>query len=174
MCENYYKHEPVIINSGLADTEAPPIWRVMMREQVQAGYSIIAETPDNCLIGAALNCITSANDPQRLHTLAKCCDAGPISNILEFFAYLSEMPGIWERYCVSRVFEQCSLAVDSRYQNLGIATRLIQESWLLARDCGFRVFRVDCNSMWVGDTKSSKVYTECAGNCGARKICDFF
>ncbi|XP_033349421.1 uncharacterized protein LOC117233332 [Bombus vosnesenskii] len=148
MCEAYYKHEPVVINIGLGGTEAPPIWRRMMLEQVKAGYSIIAENRENCIIGAALNCITDHNEQKMLCKLARCCEDGPLRDLIEFFAFVLEAPKIWERFPVRLIFEQCSLAVSCEYQGLGIAKRLIQESWHLARDCGYRLFRLDCNSSY--------------------------
>ncbi|CAD1475736.1 unnamed protein product, partial [Heterotrigona itama] len=147
MCETYYKHEPVVINIGLGGTEAPPIWRSMMLEQVSAGYSIIAENRDNCIIGAALNCVIGRNESKKLCKLSRCCDDGPIRDIIEFFAYVMDAPKIWQRFPVGNVvFEQSSIAVDSDYRKLGIAKRLVQESWHLARDCGYRSFRLDCNN----------------------------
>lgn len=146
MCEAYYKYEPLIINIGLAGTEAPPIWRTMMFDQVRGGYSIIAEDRDNCIIGAALNCVVDSSDAEKMYCLAKCCSEGPMRDLIEFFGFVSEAPKLWERFCVMTIFEQASLAVKKDFQSLGIGKRLIQESWHLARDCGFRLFRMDCNN----------------------------
>ncbi|XP_076766940.1 arylalkylamine N-acetyltransferase 1 [Xylocopa sonorina] len=147
MCDAYYKHEPVILNIGLAGTEAPPIWRTMMEDQVKYGLSIIAENRDNCIVGAALNCTASERDGRTLCDMASCIEPGPMRDVIEFFGFIADVPRVYERYCVSRLFEQASIAVSKEYQGLGIAKRLIEESWLLARDTAFRLFRFDCNSI---------------------------
>ncbi|KOC69587.1 Dopamine N-acetyltransferase [Habropoda laboriosa] len=148
MLESYYKYEPVVINIGIQGTEPTEIWRTMMYSQVKAGLSIIAEDRDNCVIGAALNYVTSIHEGKEMYNLARCCATGPHRDIVEFFGYIAETPKLWERYCVHSIFEQASVAVSQDFQGLGIARRLIQESWVLARDCGYRLFRLDCNSSY--------------------------
>ncbi|XP_017754861.1 PREDICTED: uncharacterized protein LOC108547033 [Eufriesea mexicana] len=142
MCESYYKHEPVVTNIGLEGTEAPPVWRDMMLEEVKAGYR------KNCIIGAALNCVTYASEAKKLYSLAESCDEGPIRDIIKFFGYIAEAPKLWDRYCVKGVFELCSIAIRNDSKETGVAKRLVLESWLLARDCSYRLFRMDCNNVY--------------------------
>ncbi|XP_017875027.1 dopamine N-acetyltransferase-like [Ceratina calcarata] len=151
MCEEYYKMEPTIVNIGLGNTEAPPVMRALLYEQVKAGLSIIAEDRENCIIGAALNYVTGMNEGKRLYEIAKCCECGPMRDVVEFWAFIADAPRIWERYCIARIFEQATLCVSKDYQQLGIATRLVQESWVLARDCGYRLFRIDCMSSYTAN-----------------------
>ncbi|XP_076665045.1 arylalkylamine N-acetyltransferase-like 2 [Andrena cerasifolii] len=148
MCEEYYKNEPTVVNIGLAGSEAPACWRQMLYYQVKEGMTIIAVNRDHCIIGAALNCAGFPSDGQRLYEYSMCCEPAPIRRIIEFFAYVAEKSNLWERYCVSRTFEQSSLAVHSEYRGQGIGTRLVEESWLLARDCGYPLFSIECNSKY--------------------------
>ncbi|XP_034195517.1 arylalkylamine N-acetyltransferase 1 [Osmia lignaria lignaria] len=148
MCDVYYKDEPTIVNMGLAGTEAPLVWRKMMDDLVRCGLSFIAENHEHCIIGAALNSPTTPQEIQMLCNLAKCCQTEPISKVIEFYAYVLDSARVWERFCVHTIFEQSSLAISEEYRGLGIAQRLIHESWILARDCGYRLFRMDCNNSY--------------------------
>nr|XP_012145729.1 PREDICTED: uncharacterized protein LOC105663117 [Megachile rotundata] len=146
MCEVYYKHDPAIQNIGLSGTEAPLIWRKMMDDQVKQGLSIIAENREHCIIGAALNCPVTKQEIQMFYDLAKCCECGTLQKVIQFYGYVAEAARVWDRFCVHTVFEQATLIVNEEYRGMGIAKRLVQESWILARDCGYRLFRMDCLS----------------------------
>ncbi|CAK9825191.1 Arylalkylamine N-acetyltransferase 1 [Anthophora retusa] len=148
MLESYYKYEPVFINMGMQGSEPSEIWRTILYRQVKGGLSIIAENRENCIIGAALNCITIKNDAEHIYDLARCCACGRDRDVIQFFGYVAETPKIFERYCVDVIFQQASLAVSHDFQGQGVARRLIQESWLLARDCGYRLFRWNCNNSY--------------------------
>ncbi|XP_053976519.1 uncharacterized protein LOC128875171 [Hylaeus volcanicus] len=148
MCEVYYKGEPIIHNIGLKGTEAPESWRRMMYDQVRSGLSIIAEDRDHCIIGAALNSVIGPSEPKNLCEFARICESTPIRRIVEFYSYIAQKLNVWERYCSWQVFEQSSLAVHTAFQGLGIARRLVGESWFLARDCSYPLFLIHCNSSY--------------------------
>ncbi|XP_076624148.1 arylalkylamine N-acetyltransferase 1 [Colletes latitarsis] len=148
MCEEYYKGEPIVHNIGMKGTEAPECWRQLMYEQVRAGLSIIAVNQDHCIIGAALNAVIIPSEWKTLREFAKTCEPVPIRRIIEFYSYVAKEVNVWERYCVWQVFEQSCVAVSSDFRGMGIAKKLIAESWHLARDCSYSLFLIQCNSRY--------------------------
>ncbi|XP_076231311.1 uncharacterized protein LOC143177324 [Calliopsis andreniformis] len=148
MCEAYYKHEPAVVNVGLGGTEPPLCIQQMMQEQLKEGYSIIAVDNDHCIIGAAINAVALPSESARLYQFAKCCEPPRVRQVIEFYAYVVEKSNLWERYCVDRIFQQSCVAVSCDHQGMGVARRLIEESWILARDCGFQLFCIECNSVY--------------------------
>nr|XP_033333682.1 dopamine N-acetyltransferase-like [Megalopta genalis] len=146
MTDIYYKGEPTVRNIGCAPVTAPPVWRENMYDQVKMGLSIVAENRDHCLIGAALNTVVYPWEAAAIEQCAKCVDSGPIKEVLHFFGYIAYQPRIFERFCVSRMFEVTSLAVDEDYRSMGVAKRLITESWYLARDCDYKLFHMCCTN----------------------------
>ena len=148
MSKSYFKREPSLVNIGLADEASTPSCLIhLTMEQIKQGMTIIAEGPDNCVIGAAVNAATWFWDPLRVTEFAEtCCEAGPVRDVIKFYAYLSSAPKLWCKYGVRNIFECSAVAVDPEYSRMGIGKRLIKESWYLARDCGYKLFRIDCTS----------------------------
>lgn len=148
MSKTYFRSEPSLVNIGLACDEEPAFPLVhLMRENIKEGLTIIAEGEDNCVIGAAVNATTCSWYPDRVVEFAECCcEPGPVRDIVKFYGYVMNEPKLWDKYCVQKVFECCNVGVDSNYLGMGIGRRLVKESWYLARDCGYQVFRMDCTS----------------------------
>lgn len=135
-----------MVNIGLCDKEPSPSLLNLMYNELGEGMTIIAEGEDNCIVGAAVNGGSCPWDPDKLVELARCCECGPTRDLIEFEAYVIRKPNLWERYCVLKIFECSYLAVRPDFRNQGIARKLVLDSWYLARDCGYRLFRVDCNN----------------------------
>ncbi|KAG7204722.1 hypothetical protein KM043_005136 [Ampulex compressa] len=149
MNEAYYRHEPTMINLGLRGTEPSGALREIMHENVSEGMTIIAEDPQDRILGAAVNTGSCPWDPQRSVEFGRRCEEGPARDAIEFLAYVSSKPNVWERFCVLKVFECNNLAVAEEFRGRGIARRLLEESWCMARDCGYRLFRIDCTSRYT-------------------------
>lgn len=146
MIDAYYKGDPTMVNIGLDEQEPAPSLLKMMHDDLQEGMTIIAEGEDNCIVGAAVNAGSCPWDPDKFVELARCCECGPTRDVIEFGAYVTCKPNLWERFCVLKIFECSYLAVRPDFRNQGIARKLVLDSWYLARDCGYRLFRVDCNN----------------------------
>lgn len=146
MYEAYFKDDPTLVNIGLEEQEPALSLRQFMYDCVREGMTIIAEDPNNEIIGAAVNNGTCPWDPDRLCNFARCCECGLIRDLLEFEAFLAKKPDLWQRYCVLKIFECSYVAVKRDCRNQGIARKLILDSWYLARDCTYRLFRIDCNN----------------------------
>ncbi|XP_076644946.1 arylalkylamine N-acetyltransferase 1 [Halictus rubicundus] len=146
MCDAFYKDEASIRSMGNTPAIATPLWRHIMHEQVEAGLSIIAENREHCVIGAALNTVVYPSDPLKLAKYAEQSDSPAIKEVLHFYSYVSGQPNVYERFCVPRMFELTSIAVSRDHRGLGIARRLVVESWHLARDCDYAVFHTACTS----------------------------
>ncbi|KAK2576534.1 hypothetical protein KPH14_005856 [Odynerus spinipes] len=147
LCKTYFKDEPSLVNMGLSGVAPTPAMVNITLEQVKDGMTIIAVNTSDCIIGAVVNVGACPWDPKKMIEYAKCYEEeGPSRDLIEFFAYVSRKPDIWNRYCVLKVFECSILAVDSEYRGVGMARKLVEESWYLARDCSYRLFRMDCTS----------------------------
>ncbi|KAI4487474.1 PREDICTED: dopamine N-acetyltransferase-like [Polistes canadensis] len=147
MCGTYFRHEATMINIGIS--EDPPLTSMinLTLELMKHGMTIIAENSDHYIIGAAINICSCPWDPKKMMEYARRSEEkGPIRDLIEFFAYVSSKPDVWNRYCVHKVFECSNVAVDPEYRGMGIAKKLMEESWYLARDCSYRLFRIDCSS----------------------------
>lgn len=138
-----------MVNIGLDKQKPASSLLKLMYNELREGMTIIAETKDNCIVGAAVNAGSCPWDPDKFVEFARCCEYGPIRDVIEFEAYVTCKPNLWERYCVLKIFECSYLAVRPDFRNQGIARKLVLDSWYLARDCGYRLFRVDCNNRWV-------------------------
>ncbi|XP_043269186.1 arylalkylamine N-acetyltransferase 1-like [Venturia canescens] len=150
MCQAYFKKEPSLVNIGLASEEQPPpILLNLMYQQLREGMTIIAEDRENCIVGAAINAGSCPWEPENLIEYAERCERGSVRDILKFYAYVTQAPQLWNKYCVLKIFDCASVAVDSKYLGMGIAKRLVKESWYLARDCGYQAFRIDCTSLYT-------------------------
>lgn len=147
MKDAYLKYEPIMVNIGLAGREPmPPLLLKFIYDDLKDGMTIIVEKQDNCIIGAAVNGQSDPSDFDRFIELASCCECGPIRDVIEFWAYVIRKPNLWERYRVRKIFECSWLAVEPDFRGQGIARKLVLDSWRLARDCGYRLFRLDCTS----------------------------
>ncbi|XP_050455437.1 uncharacterized protein LOC126853623 [Cataglyphis hispanica] len=162
MCDAFFKDDPVMVNIGLHQQEPAPSLLKMMYDEIREGMTIIAEGEDNCIVGAAVNAGSCPWDPDKLVELARCCECGLARDVIEFEAYVSRKPNLWERYCVLKLFECSFLAVGADFRNQGIARKLVLDSWYLARDCGYRLFRVDC---------SNKYASRIAEHFGWKRVC---
>ncbi|XP_046430850.1 arylalkylamine N-acetyltransferase 1-like [Neodiprion fabricii] len=138
MCDTYLKCEPSIVNIGLSGMELPTL-NLMIRKGMKEGMTIVAvRGDDEAVIGAAVNTGSCPWNPDHLLRFAKCCQCGPIQDLLTFYAYVTATPQLWQKYCILKIFECTYVTVANEYQGNGIAKRLIQDSWYLARDCGYR------------------------------------
>ncbi|XP_024946833.1 uncharacterized protein LOC107273707 [Cephus cinctus] len=148
MCESYFKYEPSIVNIGLSG-RAPASLMHFVQEHLREGMTLVARGQDNCIVGAAINVGSCPWDPERAISFANCCECGPAKDLIKFYAYVTMQPRLWERFCVLKIFECCYVTVHPDYQGQGLGKRLIQESWYLARDCGYSLFRIDCTSRYT-------------------------
>ncbi|KAL0128979.1 hypothetical protein PUN28_003989 [Cardiocondyla obscurior] len=149
MSDIYYKNDPITINIGLNEEKPAPSLLKLMYNKLQEGMTIIAEGEDNCIVGAAVNAGSCPWDPDKFVEFARCCECGPTRDVIEFEAYVTRKPNLWKRYCVLKIFECSYLAVRPDFRNQGIARKLVLDSWYLARDCGYRLFRVDCSNRYT-------------------------
>lgn len=146
MCDAFFKDDPTMVNIGLNEEEPAPSLLKIMYDEICDGMTIIAEGQDNHIMGAVVNAGSCPWDPDRLVELAQCCECGPARDLIEFEAYVISKPNLWERYRVLKIFECSYLAVGPDFRDRGIARKLVLDSWYLARDCGYRLFRVDCSN----------------------------
>ncbi|KAI4491169.1 hypothetical protein M0802_010390 [Mischocyttarus mexicanus] len=147
MCETYFRQEPSMINIGISEDPPKTSMMNLTLDLIKHGMTIIAENSDRYIVGAAINICSCPWDPKKMMEYARRCEEeGPMQDLIEFFAYVSSKPDVWNRYCVHKVFECSNVAVDPEYREMGIAKKLIEESWILARDCSYRLFRIDCSS----------------------------
>lgn len=146
MSDAYFKYEPAMVNIGLGRQEPAPSLLRIMYDQLKEGMTIVAVGQDNCIAGAVVNAGSCPWDPDKYVEFAGRCERGPTRDVIEFSAYVTRKPNLWERYRVLKIFECSCLAVGPDFQNHGIARKLVLDSWYLARDCGYRLFRIDCTS----------------------------
>ncbi|KAG5316659.1 DNAT acetyltransferase, partial [Acromyrmex insinuator] len=150
MCDAFYKDDPTMVNIGLSKQEPPSSLLQIMYNEIREGMTLIVEEEeDECIIGAVVNAGSCPWDPDKFVEFARCCECGPTRDVIEFDAYVTGKPNLWERYCVLKIFECSYLAVRRDFRKQGIARKLVLDSWYLARDCGYRLFRVDCNNRYI-------------------------
>ncbi|XP_011645838.1 uncharacterized protein LOC105432638 [Pogonomyrmex barbatus] len=149
MCDAFFKDDPTMVNIGLDKQEPASSLLKLLYDDLQEGMTIIAEDRDNCIVGAAVNAGSCPWDPDRFIEFARCCECGSIRDVIEFEAYVTRKPNLWKHYYVLKIFECSYLAVGADFRNQGIARKLVLDSWYLARDCGYRLFRVDCNNRYI-------------------------
>uniref|UniRef100_A0ABD2VZX1 N-acetyltransferase domain-containing protein n=1 Tax=Trichogramma kaykai TaxID=54128 RepID=A0ABD2VZX1_9HYME len=151
MADTFFKSEPSMVNIGLAQQDRPdPLLFHQMFEAVHNGLTIIALDRDtNCIVGAAVNVETTRNDVDEQERLADHYDRGPGRDLVRFFCFLSRQADPWSRHDTQTVFECASVAVHPEHQGHGLARRLVQESWVLARDMAHRCFRIDASSIYT-------------------------
>ncbi|KAG5317279.1 UD2B7 glucuronosyltransferase, partial [Pseudoatta argentina] len=150
MCDAFYKDDPTMVNIGLSKQEPASSLLQIMYNEIREGMTLIVEEEeDECIIGAVVNAGSCPWDPDKFVEFARCCECGPSRDVIEFDAYVTGKPNLWERYCVLKIFECSYLAVRRDFRKQGIARKLVLDSWYLARDCGYRLFRVDCNNRYI-------------------------
>ena len=148
MRDTFLKNDPACVYLGLPD---PPHHLILnaFYERVKKGMTLIAVEEKHCIVGASINCAVSSWDPIKDVQMADCYLPHPEKELVKFHAHISMAPQLWDKYCVSSIFDCTYVAVDPEWQKLGIARRLIEKSWYLARDCGFDIFRIDCTSRYI-------------------------
>ncbi|XP_011694153.1 PREDICTED: uncharacterized protein LOC105453691 isoform X2 [Wasmannia auropunctata] len=149
MNDAFFKDDPTMVNIGLNEDEPAPSLLKLMYDEIREGMTLIAEGQDNCIVGAAVNARSCPWDPDNVVEFARRCECGSARDVIEFGAYVTCKPNLWERYCVLNIFECSYLAVRPDFRKQGIARKLVLDSWYLARDCGYRLFRVDCNNRYI-------------------------
>ena len=138
--------EPTITSIGLAGRICPTLIH-LMDTNVREGMTIVVEElAGHCLVGAAVNIKSREAGHKKIGQLADCCECPQTRDLLEFYAFCSKQSDLWNVYCVDDVFECANVAVHPEHQGKGIAKRLVMDSWCLARDLAFRLFRIDCSS----------------------------
>ncbi|XP_011302865.1 dopamine N-acetyltransferase-like [Fopius arisanus] len=152
MCEHYFTTEPALVNIGLASQEPSPILVDMMQKQIKEGMTIITLNEKGCIMGAVINGGTSPWYPDELREAANCADNKDVARLLRFCAKIAEAPDPWKTHHTNKVFECAHMTVDPQYRGKGIGTKLVSDSWMLARDLGSRVFRMDCTSKFTAKT----------------------
>jgi len=145
MCCTFFKDDPAMINIGLDKEELSPLLVKLMYDGICEGMTIIAEEQGGNILGAVVNIGSCPWDPVHLTNMARC-ECGPVRDIIEFEAYVCGKPNLWQRYYVFKIFECSYIAVSSEHRARGIAKKLLLDSWHLARDCTYRLFRIDCNN----------------------------
>lgn len=158
MAEAYFPSEPSIVNVGgeLASRSSPdPLLVHLVDEGISQNLSLIAEDRlnDDCIIGAAINLDSRPFDTEnnaRLAAATGCCGCSQEArDLVEFYVFVSRQIDLWRAYCVDNVFECGYVAVHPEHQGQGIAKKLIEESWVLARDMAYRLFAINCTSRLV-------------------------
>lgn len=140
------KFEPSIVNVGLSGVDLPRLEDIIL-EGIKEGMTIVAvRHEDDVVVGAAINTGSCSWGPEKLLRYANKCECGTVQDLLKFYAYVSVQPQLWQKYCILKIFECTYVAVDVECQGHGLGKRLIRESWYFARDCGYRLFRIDCTS----------------------------
>lgn len=148
MERTFFKSEPSIVNLGLSDKPMPEVILCNVHDELHQGLSIVAVESNNEIIGVSLNAISDPSSAcKTLENAKRLADhSESFAELLRFYAHLAQAPDIWEKYCVSRTFDCCNLAVDPQHGGKGIGRQLIFESWHLARDRGEFLFRIDATS----------------------------
>lgn len=147
MSDTYFRSEPSIVNIGLAAGPPDPTLLRMMHSSLHEGMSLLVEDKDkDCIVGAAVNVDLRREDIDKNLKLADSCECGRTRDLIRFYSFCSKQSDVWGAYCVDSVFECAHVAVHPEYHGKGIAKRLVQESWVLARDLAYRVFRIDASS----------------------------
>lgn len=146
MRDTYLKFEPSIVNLGLSGCDIPALSQII-RQGLKEGMTIVAvRNEDDGVVGAAINTGSCPWGPDHLVRYANCCESGTVKELLKFYAFVCRQPQLWQKYRVLKIFECTYVTVANECQGNGIAKRLIRDSWYLARDCGYRLFRIDCTS----------------------------
>ncbi|XP_048511059.1 uncharacterized protein LOC105690149 [Athalia rosae] len=155
MRDTYLKFEPSIVNLGLPGQDLSLLDQII-RKGMKEGMTIVAlRRNDERVVGAAINTGSCPWDPRNLVCLADRCQCESIQNLLKFYAHVTASPDLWKEYCVPKIFECTYLSVSNECQGQGLAKRLVRDSWLLARDCGYRLFRIDCTSRYTAKIAKS-------------------
>ncbi|XP_058804500.1 uncharacterized protein LOC131671793 [Phymastichus coffea] len=150
MVETYFSSEPSLVNAGLASQLTPTLMH-QMYSAIGGGMTIIIEDRHtNCVVGASVNVDMRREDVGKQEKLAaSCAECKRVKDLLAFYAFCSRQCDPWRNYCVDRLFECAYVAVHPKHQGKGLAKRLVEESWVLARDTAYRLFRIDCTSSYT-------------------------
>ncbi|XP_008205729.1 uncharacterized protein LOC103316019 [Nasonia vitripennis] len=159
MADTYFRSEPSIVNIGGNLSGQPnPTLVHLMDKSIREGMSLIAEDLVNgdCIVGAAVNVDSRPFDNEKNAKLAEtCCERREARDLIEFSIFCSRQADLWNVYCIDSVFECAYLAVHPEHQGRGIARKLVEESWILARDMAYRLFRIDCSSRYTANIAES-------------------
>ena len=148
MAQTYFKTEPCIVNIGLSHQSPDPVLINSMHEQLIKGLTVVAiEKATNIIAGVAINVSSQPSDCKKSADIAEKCEPGLARNLMKFFAFVCKKSNVWDIYKVPCLFECSHVSIHPDHQGQGLGKRLIRESWVLARDTGFRVFRIDCSSV---------------------------
>lgn len=149
MVSTFMRTEPSTVNAGGGLVEKPcPVMMKILLDEIRGGMTLLCEDfVTKEVAGAAVNIHGRYSDIEYQRSMAQCCENPKARDVLNFFAWCSEEADPWNKLCVADLFECCCVAVGPSHARQGIAKRLVEESWILARDLDFRLFRIDASSM---------------------------
>ncbi|XP_011501544.1 PREDICTED: dopamine N-acetyltransferase-like [Ceratosolen solmsi marchali] len=152
MLETYFKTEPTIVSLGLVG-KSLPILMSLMQQHISQGLTIIAEDSlTGCIAGAAVNTKSVNGDLQNLTQLINCSsDDDPSRELLKFYAYCSRKANVSRLTDKNVAFECSYVAVHPDHQRQSLGKRVIAESWILAQELGFDLFKIDCTSRFTAN-----------------------
>ena len=147
MAVNYLQYEPSIVNIGKLFGPESRLLNRQIESNITKGMTLIVEdkTCDR-IVGAAVNTDSVPEHIERSITQANCMETGLASDLVKFYAFCSSQANPWKIFNVNVLFECAYVAVDPEHQGRGVGRKLIIGSWLLGRDLGYPLFRIDCSS----------------------------
>lgn len=160
MTETYFRTEPSLVNAELSNQLSPTLAH-QMYSNLNEGMTIIVEDKNShgCIVGAAVNASMRRHNVDKQEKLAAACpECKRVKDLLGFYAFCSRQCDPWRNFCVDCLFECAYVAVHPEHRGRGLGKRLVEESWLLARDTAYRLFRIDCTSRFVFISSRVQIY----------------
>lgn len=151
MMNTFMKTEPSLVNIGGGLAECPePVMVKCLLDDIKGGLTLLCEDfKTKEIAGVSVNHHSRYSDIEGSRSIAQCCQNPAARDLINFFAHCSQEGDPWNNYCISDLLECQSVAVSPNHMRQGIAKRLVEESWILARDLDFRLFRIDATSRCV-------------------------
>ncbi|CAH1114080.1 unnamed protein product [Psylliodes chrysocephalus] len=141
MHEHFYKNEPTCVTLGIRPNAI--IDETALKNMAE-GITLVARCKhDGSIVGAAINETSNPWDPDLKEKLASNIECQKMKHWLFFQAHVQRFPKLWCRYDVQKVFELANMFVKRGLKDNEIMLRLINESRNLARDYGYKVFRIN-------------------------------
>ncbi|KAJ8667905.1 hypothetical protein QAD02_009568 [Eretmocerus hayati] len=170
MVDTYFQAEPSLVNIGLAGKPSP-LLLYLMQQSIKEGLSLVCiDRSNNCIVGAAINTSPTKEGCKSTLELVCCSECEKSRELIKFFVYCSKECNLWDKYCINHFFECSHVAVHPEHQGHGIAKRLVEESWILARDLPSSLFRIDASSRYTAKICESLGF-DCEWSIEYKKYC---
>ncbi|XP_055627116.1 arylalkylamine N-acetyltransferase-like 2 [Toxorhynchites rutilus septentrionalis] len=169
--ESFFHEEPLMRSLKITKSVANTVLERHMSELLKHGFSMLAVTNEDRILGVALNKRNCQWDGAKLKEQADMIQCDPLRKLFYIRSIASTESQLHEKLNTLCIFEIAILATAREAKRQGIGYQLTLHSLRLARDLGYEVARMDCTNEFSSKV-AERVGMECMWSVAYEHLVD--